>query len=156
MEAAAKSNNASLSYHACNVTDAEDVTKTFEKITVSLRHPIRGLVACAGISDNGPAVDFPAQSLRRLLDVNVTGTFLVAQAVARQMAKANVSGSIILVASMSGYVSNKVSFFISPTRLLANQYDRALTRPDTTHPKLRYISSHGLLRQNGDLVLTLR
>lgn len=65
-------------------------------------------MACAGISDNGPAVDFPAESFRRIFDVNVTGTFLVSQAVARQMTKDNVSGSIVLVASMSGYVSNKV------------------------------------------------
>lgn len=108
VEAAAEANDARLSYHACNVTDAEGIASTFASITPSLRYPIRGLVDCAGISYNGPSIDFPAHSIRRLLDVNVTGTFLVAQAVARQMVEANVSGSIVLVASMSGYVSNKV------------------------------------------------
>jgi NAD(P)-dependent dehydrogenase (short-subunit alcohol dehydrogenase family) len=110
VEAAAKANKAQLKYFPCNVTDADDVTRTFDQITPTLRHPIRGLVACAGISDNGPAVDFSAPQFRRLFEVNVTGTFLVSQACAREMIKNNVSGSIVLVASMSGYVSNRVSY----------------------------------------------
>ena len=109
MEAAAKANNTTVTYLSCNVTDPDDVSNKFTQLVANLRHPIRGLVACAGISDNGPAIDFPANTLRRLLDVNVTGTFLVSQAVAKEMIKANVSGSIVLVASMSGYVSNKAS-----------------------------------------------
>lgn len=44
-----------------------------------------------------------------MLDINVAGTFLVAQAVANELIKTNDSGSLVLVASMSGYVTNKVS-----------------------------------------------
>lgn len=108
VEEAAKANGQQLTYFPCNVTDPEDVTRTFEKIVPTLRYPIRGLVACAGISDNGPSVDFTASAFNRLFSVNVTGTFLASQAVARHMIEKNVSGSIVLVASMSGYVSNKV------------------------------------------------
>ncbi|TKA31297.1 hypothetical protein B0A50_02142 [Salinomyces thailandicus] len=89
VEAAAETMDVRLTYISCDVTDADDVTNAFEKMALDLRHPIRGLVACAGISDNGPAIDFPASSLRRMLDVNVTGTFLVAQAAAKQMIQAN-------------------------------------------------------------------
>lgn len=42
-----------------------------------------------------------------MMELNVTGTFAVAQAVALEMKKADVSGSIVLVASMSGTVVNK-------------------------------------------------
>lgn len=91
------------------MTDAEEISKVFAAFVPRLRYPIKGLVACAGVSDNAPAVDFPVESFRRLLDINVTGTFLVARAVAREMIQAKVSGSVVLVASMSGYVSNKVS-----------------------------------------------
>jgi NAD(P)-dependent dehydrogenase (short-subunit alcohol dehydrogenase family) len=78
-----------------------------------LDHPIRGLVACAGVSDNGPATEFPAEAFRRLLDINGTGTILVAQAVACEVAKAQqTSASMVLVASMSGYVSNRVGWGI--------------------------------------------
>lgn len=71
------------------------------------RHPIRGLVACAGVSDKDPATEFSVDRFRRLMDINVTGTFLSAQAVAREMRHANVSGSMVLVASMSGTNVNK-------------------------------------------------
>jgi hypothetical protein len=43
------------------------------------------------------------------VDIDVTGTFLVAQAVAKEALKTGMADSLVLVASMSGYVSNKVS-----------------------------------------------
>lgn len=104
---AAEKYGGNVSYYQCNVRDAQVVTDTFAKFQ-DLRFPIRGLVACAGVSDNGPATEFPADSFRRLLDINVTGTFLVAQATAREVMKHNTTASMVLVASMSGYVSNKV------------------------------------------------
>ncbi|ETS78615.1 hypothetical protein PFICI_10677 [Pestalotiopsis fici W106-1] len=107
VEAAASKFQCNLTYYQCNVRDASGITDTFAKFVPTLRSPIRGLVACAGVSDNGPATDFPAESFRRLLDINVTGTYLVAQAVAREVIKTGVSASLVLVASMSGHVSNK-------------------------------------------------
>ena len=43
---------------------------------------------------------------RRLLDINLTGTFLIAQACARHMLAAQTRGSLIFVASMSGTIVN--------------------------------------------------
>lgn len=51
------------------------------------------------------------------MEINVIGTFAVAQAVALEMKKADVSGSMVLVASMSGTVANKVIAFL-PIRIL--------------------------------------
>ncbi|KAG8624319.1 hypothetical protein KVT40_007386 [Elsinoe batatas] len=107
VEAAAKEHGAQVKYVQCDTTDEAKVKAAFQAFVPTLRWPIRGLVACAGISDNGPAVDFPVASIRRMLDVNVTGTFLVAQAVAREMTRAEIGGGMVLVASMSGYVANK-------------------------------------------------
>lgn len=87
------------------MTNEEQVQQVFAKLAP--QHPIRGLVACAGISENGPAIDFPLTSLRKMLDVNITGTFIVTQAVARAMQTMNQSGSMVFIASMSGHVSNK-------------------------------------------------
>jgi NAD(P)-dependent dehydrogenase (short-subunit alcohol dehydrogenase family) len=47
------------------------------------------------------------ETFRRILDVNTTGTFLTARAVAKEMHATRVTGSIVLIASMSGHVSNK-------------------------------------------------
>ena len=44
-----------------------------------------------------------------MMEINATGTFAVAQAVALEMKKADVSGSMVFVASMSGTIVNKVS-----------------------------------------------
>ena len=49
------------------------------------------------------------------MDINVTGTFTIAQAAANEMKKADISGSMVLVASMSGYGANKVRW----TKLIA-------------------------------------
>ena len=43
---------------------------------------------------------------RRLIDINVTGAFLVAQACGKQMIKQGSGGSIIFIASMSGSIVN--------------------------------------------------
>lgn len=43
---------------------------------------------------------------RRLIDINLTGTFLMSQAVGKAMIAAGKPGSIVLVASMSGSVVN--------------------------------------------------
>lgn len=42
-----------------------------------------------------------------VLDVNIAGTFLITHAAAIEMHRADVSGSIVLIASMSGHVSNR-------------------------------------------------
>lgn len=42
-----------------------------------------------------------------MMGVNVTGCFMTAQAVARQMIRLNTPGSIVLIASMSGTVANR-------------------------------------------------
>lgn len=73
----------------------------------TLRHPVRGLVNCVGVCENWPVVDFPIDRFRRLFDINVAGTCLMAQAVAREVIKANVSASIVLIGSISGSVSNR-------------------------------------------------
>jgi len=43
---------------------------------------------------------------RRLIDINLTGTFVCAQAVGNAMIKNNAPGSMIFIASMSGHIVN--------------------------------------------------
>ena len=99
-----------ISYHQLDVTDSPGVSRTIAGLEPNLRYPIRGLVACAGVSDNDPAQEFSVDRFRRMMEINVIGTFAVAQAVALEMKRANVSGSMVLVASMSGSVANKVCY----------------------------------------------
>ncbi|KAI8711961.1 hypothetical protein NCS52_01461200 [Fusarium sp. LHS14.1] len=103
----AKQHDGQISYQQLDVTNARAIPETFASFVPGLRYPIRGFVGCAGVSDNGPAQEFSIERFRRLMEINVTGTFAVAQAVALEMKKASVDGSMVLVASMSGTVVNK-------------------------------------------------
>lgn len=100
-------------YHQLDVTDSQAISRTFGTFAPKLRYPIRGMVACAGISDCDPAHEFSVDRFRHVVDVNLTGTFAVAQAVALEMQRANVDGSMVLTASMSGSVANKVRWSTS-------------------------------------------
>ncbi|CAP66804.1 uncharacterized protein PODANS_4_7010 [Podospora anserina S mat+] len=65
------------------------------------------LVNSAGIADsNIPAETYDPAMFRRLIDINLTGSFLMSQSVGRAMMAAGKPGSIILVASMSGSIVN--------------------------------------------------
>lgn len=73
---------------------------------------VDGLIAAAAIQQETPALEYSAKDSNALLEVNVTGVFMTAQAVARQMVRFGNGGSIVLVASMSGTVVNRVGCFL--------------------------------------------
>ncbi|RFU24708.1 hypothetical protein B7463_g11635, partial [Scytalidium lignicola] len=65
------------------------------------------LINSAGIADsNIPAEEYDPNMFRRLIDINLTGSFLMSQAVGKAMIAAGKPGSIVLVASMSGSIVN--------------------------------------------------
>ncbi|GAB7358119.1 hypothetical protein MBLNU230_g0278t1 [Neophaeotheca triangularis] len=103
----AKRQGARLSYTQCDVTNEDSVTDAFAKVESKARYPLRGLVTLAGISGRSPAVEYPAAAFRKIMEVNVMGTFLCAQAAARVMQRQNVGGSMVLFASMSGSNVNR-------------------------------------------------
>jgi NAD(P)-dependent dehydrogenase (short-subunit alcohol dehydrogenase family) len=63
--------------------------------------PVKGLVNSAGIAQDKPFADITAAEFRRILDVNVVGSFLVARACAPLMGQAG-GGAIVNIASISG------------------------------------------------------
>jgi len=89
----------------CDVTDADQVTETFDRAADALGTATI-LVNAAGIAWNEPALTVAPEQWRKVLDVNITGTFLPCQAFARKIADAGKTGSIVNVASMSGLVVN--------------------------------------------------
>ncbi|PNS15074.1 hypothetical protein CAC42_2303 [Sphaceloma murrayae] len=84
--------------HAINQA-VQDVVEHYGRIDV--------LISAAGIADsNIKAENYDSEKFRRLLDINITGSFLVAQSVGRHMISAKSGGSIIFIASMSGSIVN--------------------------------------------------
>ena len=67
---------------------------------------IDGVVNSAGIAADVPALDMPVELFRKILDVNVVGTFIVARAAARLMRNSG-GGAIVNISSVSGVRGSK-------------------------------------------------
>lgn len=85
----------------CDIADDASVKETFAAAIETLGG-IDLLVNCAGIGGPGePIAETDADAFRRTLDVNLTGSFLAARAVAPAM-MAQRSGSIVNIGSIFG------------------------------------------------------
>lgn len=84
-----------------DVSDPEAVHAAMDDAAASLGG-IDVAVSNAGILISGPSVDFDAHKWRKVIDVNLTGFFLVAREAARIMLRAGKGGAIIQINSKSG------------------------------------------------------
>lgn len=92
---------ASLSVR-CDVGDAGSVRDAVERVVASYGR-IDILVNSAGTTELAPAEDLSEEAWERVLRVNLTGTFLMCQAVGRHMLAAG-RGTIVNIASLSAHV----------------------------------------------------
>lgn len=86
---------------ACNVADEESVKAAFGAIKDKFGR-LDVLVTAAGIVENFVAAEYPTEKVRKLLDINVMGTWFCAREAAKLMPE---GGSVVLIGSMSGSVS---------------------------------------------------
>lgn len=68
---------------------------------------VDGLVCAHGLSTYVPFLELSLEEWSRIIDVNLTGDFLVGQAVARKMVDGGVGGSFVMIASTLGWVGAK-------------------------------------------------
>ncbi|KAF2193970.1 NAD(P)-binding protein [Zopfia rhizophila CBS 207.26] len=93
-------------YYPADITNELAVQRTVQDV-VDHYARIDILINSAGIADsNMPAETYDLTRFKKLIDINVTGNFIVAQAVGKYMIKSKTKGSIIFIASMSGSVVN--------------------------------------------------
>lgn len=89
------------------------------------------LVNSAGVTKRFPAIDFPEEEWDRIIDINLKGSFLCSQAVARLMIR-RAFGRIINIASIAGVAgySNTVAYqsskggVVQMTRALAAEWGK--------------------------------
>jgi NAD(P)-dependent dehydrogenase (short-subunit alcohol dehydrogenase family) len=87
----------------CDVTDKESVQAAVNTV-IEKWGRVDILVASAGIYTGTPLADVPKEQWQRTIDINLTGVFLINQAIAPLLME-NRSGSIINIASMAGKTS---------------------------------------------------
>jgi 3-oxoacyl-[acyl-carrier protein] reductase len=83
-----------------DIAESAEVDQMFRQIRAD-HGRLDGLVSNAGIANDGYALMMGEQKWRSVVDTNLTGSFLVCRAAARQMATQR-SGAIVAVASTSG------------------------------------------------------
>jgi NAD(P)-dependent dehydrogenase (short-subunit alcohol dehydrogenase family) len=88
-----------------DVTSAEDVAAAFATIADALGSPSL-LINAAGVTVWEDSLDVSPESWRRVIDINLTGTFLCCQALGRACRDGVHPGAIVNVSSMSGRVVN--------------------------------------------------
>lgn len=92
-----------VDYVRVDVTDADAVETAVSEATAR-RGLVRHLVTSHGIRGAFvPALDLEAEGVRRLFDVHVVGTLLVANAVARGIRDAASGGSVVTLSSTTAY-----------------------------------------------------
>ena len=88
-----------------DVTQAGDLQRAVDAVEKELG-PLSVAINSAGIANATPAEEMPLAQWQRMLDINLTGTFLSCQAEARVMLPRK-QGSIVNIASMSGIIVNR-------------------------------------------------
>ena len=84
----------------CDVADAASVEQMVQQ-TIEKNSKIDVLVNNAGLTWGAPAESMPLERWRQVIDANITGTFLMSQAVGRSMLE-HKKGAIVNVASIAG------------------------------------------------------
>ncbi|GAA5922686.1 hypothetical protein JCM1841_001105 [Sporobolomyces salmonicolor] len=90
---------------ACDVSDEESVQAGFKTI-IEKYGRVDVLVTAAGIVENFPAEEYPAAKFRKLMAINVEGSFYCAREAAKDMMRRQAPGSIVMIGSMSGATVN--------------------------------------------------
>lgn len=108
-----------------DVTDPESVEGLMARVMEQFGR-IDVLVNCAGTNVEAPAQDFPLAEWRKVMELNVTGTFLTCQAAGRIMI-AQKSGSIINLSSVRGQLAIRRGYAAyTPSKAAVNNLTRQL------------------------------
>lgn len=108
-----KNKSARLEYISANVTDQKRMWAIAQEIGDKEKR-MDICIAAAGVpSKHIPCLDYPEDAMRRIVDVDMNGVMFTAQAAGRQMRRFGMPGSIILIASMSGSITNKDQKWVS-------------------------------------------
>lgn len=88
----------------CDMGDSEAVAAMFERIEAEIGTP-SVLVNNAGIAMPGDFLSYSLDDFRKVIDVNLTGTFLAIQRAGRGMIDKGIRGSIVNMSSINAQVA---------------------------------------------------
>lgn len=102
LDQAAQKGGGAWAFHACDVTQAEALTDSFQALVSAFGQPSL-VINSAGIINNQTFENLNVADFRRVIEVNLFGSFNVAKAALPVLQN---QGRLALVASMAGLLSN--------------------------------------------------
>ena len=88
----------------CDTTNSAEVRSMFERLR-DAGHTVSQVFVAAGIDAGGPAHELPVDVWQRVLEVNLTGAFLVSRQAVASMLEAKVPGAIVICSSPAAFVA---------------------------------------------------
>lgn len=112
---------------ACDVTKPDSVTACVDAAAKKIGR-LDVLLNSAGIREISPVLDLAHAEFQKVMDVNVTGTFLVSQAFGRHLVKAGKGGAIVNIASTLGVTAapNRAAYTASKHAVVGLTKEMAL------------------------------
>ena len=90
----------------CNVADEMSIDQAFAALTAG-GADLTAIVNSAGIGMDKLSIETSVDEFRRIVDVNLVGSFAVARAAARHWLDRKMPGSIVNISSVSGMCGNR-------------------------------------------------
>lgn len=115
-----------------DVTDEDEVTSAVGFAADELGG-LDLVINGAGVLSVSPVVDLEAREWRRVLEVNVTGAFLVSRAAARLMIGAGRPASIVSIASIAGKIGEPGLAHYAASKFALVGFTQALARELAPH-----------------------
>ncbi|MEO9274524.1 SDR family NAD(P)-dependent oxidoreductase [Marinomonas sp. 5E14-1] len=101
--AAQKLGNDTVAY-VCDMGDSAQILAMFDSIEAE-HGPVHCLVNNAGIANPGDFLELSEEQFRKVIDVNLTGTFIALQRAAKTMVEKQIHGSIVNMTSVNAQVA---------------------------------------------------
>jgi glucose 1-dehydrogenase len=92
--------------HNGDVSIVEVINQLID-LTVLTYGQIDIVIANAGITTFGPFLEYLPESMQKLLQLNIAGTFFLVQAAAKQMIAQEQGGSILMTSSVTGHTAHQ-------------------------------------------------
>ena len=89
---------------ACDVREPAQISALFDRIEADFG-PVSILVNCAGIARPAPFLETTLEDFQAVIEINLTGTFLVTQRAAKTMVANGIEGAIVNMSSVNAQVA---------------------------------------------------
>ncbi|KAJ5753593.1 uncharacterized protein N7511_007746 [Penicillium nucicola] len=89
-------------FQRMDVTSEQGMELAFSNVVDELGN-LDNCITCAGVALDKPFLEHTWQESRRILDINVLGSFFSAQLAAKQMVKQGNGGSVVMIASIAAH-----------------------------------------------------